>query len=354
MDPGLPAEDRVLTAALAAFGVDEDRYWELIFELEDRSDDDTFLMAAQLTGSNDPKSRAVGLDVLGRLGAVHDHPWKESTIPIAVAATADEDPAVIASAISALGHLNDKRGLEAILHRAAHPSVDIRRHVALAIAGPAGDPPDPRAVDVVIALMRDPDDFVRDWATFVLGTQFSTDGATIRRALWGCLDDEDPDVRGEALVGLARRHAPNVVDSVARELEADSCGRLVFEAAGFLKDEHLLDALALWSRSRPDDPDVVSACRECDPAFQDERLAAQVALLDELDNLASARPDSPAVAMYCETAATGWNDPFGSQVLIQIGSDDTRAWEVDSLLERAQRDPAGAAALAFTDWTGVD
>ena len=72
MDPGLPAEDLVLTAALAARDVDEDAYWELIFEPVDRSDEETFTLAERLTRSKDSRARSVGLDVLGRLGAVDD------------------------------------------------------------------------------------------------------------------------------------------------------------------------------------------------------------------------------------------------------------------------------------------
>jgi hypothetical protein len=290
---------------------------------------------------------------LAHLGAVHDHPWKDQSIPIAISAADHDNAELAAAAIAALGHLGDERGLDAILGRVADPSIEVRRAVVWAITEPAGDPPVPRAVDAVIALMDDEDDFVRDWATFVLGTQFNVDSSTIRQALWKRLDDADPEVRGEALVGLARRHAPGVVDSVERELAGDSCGRLVFEAAGLLKDQRLLDVLASWCRSRPDDPDVVSAYRECDPAFQAELLATHWTLLNELEHFASARPDSPAIAMYCEAPATGYVVAFESQVLIQIGTDDIRAWEADDLLERAEYDPAAAAALLFSDWIGT-
>lgn len=337
MDPGLPAEDLVLTAAFAARGIDEDAYWELIFELVDRSDEETFTSAERLTLSKDSRARSVGLDVLGRLGAVDDHPWKDATIPIAVAATTDHDANVVESAISALGHLGDERGLEAILKRVTDPRVEVRREVALAIAGPAGDPPDQRAVDAVIALMDDEDDFVREWATFVLGTQFCADDSRVRRALGTRLADEETHVRAEALVGLARRRVPGTFDAVRRELELDSCGRLVFEAAGYLGDGRLLGALTTWRDGRPDDVDVLNAWAACDPVVQAERIANHASLLDALETQTSELSDPPPVTMCCWLLET--------EVLLKIGTDDDRVWDVDQLLKRAQGIPLGPRRL---------
>ena len=54
--------------------------------------------------------------------------------------------------------------------------------------------------------MRNKD--LRDWATFGLGVQGSSDSFAIRDALLERLSDADQDVREEAMVGLGKRKNP--------------------------------------------------------------------------------------------------------------------------------------------------
>jgi HEAT repeat protein len=72
----------------------------------------------------------------------------------------------------------------------------------------------------LIHLTKDSCEVVRDGATFGLGSLTDKDSAAICSALLARLDDPDDIVRGEALVGLARRQDDRVIKPLLRELEA--------------------------------------------------------------------------------------------------------------------------------------
>ncbi|MFN0026836.1 MAG: hypothetical protein ACKV2O_06570 [Acidimicrobiales bacterium] len=159
--------------------------------------------------------------------------------------------------------------------------------LAVAMALPFGfldadrwlDPEDP----VVVALMGlsahdDPD--VRNWATFGLGTQVPVDGAAVRDCLAARLTDSHEDTRAEALGGLARRHAPGIVNHVRQALEAAAVGRLAVEAAALLRGPSLgatLAGLAEWW-----DVDVAlldTARQSCAPLAVEEEANLVAALV---------------------------------------------------------------------------
>lgn len=163
---------------------------------------------------------------------------------------------VTIAAVSALGHLGDERGLDAVLRHRRHPDDDIRFAVAGALPSIAGDPPSDKAVDALIELTSDSHSDVRDWATFGLGSQLGIDLPKVRDALVARLDDPDGDTAGEALVGLARCHDARVVDRLREWLERPDCGNLVVEAAASLGSPELLPALVRlkeqgWDRDDP-------------------------------------------------------------------------------------------------------
>jgi HEAT repeat protein len=95
------------------------------------------------------------------------------------------------------------------------------------------------------------EDSVRDWATFALGTQCDADGPEIRKALADRLRDTDDEVRGEAMVGLARRGDTTVIDCVAEALESPDPGQLIFDAADEILEKYpdesrISTAVAKW------------------------------------------------------------------------------------------------------------
>jgi HEAT repeat protein len=77
------------------------------------------------------------------------------------------------------------------------------------------------SIAALIQLMDDPDDNVRDWATFGLGTQCDVDSAEIRDALRKRLDDGYKEARDEAVWGLAQRKDPRGLKMLIDRLSAD-------------------------------------------------------------------------------------------------------------------------------------
>jgi len=120
----------------------------------------------------------------------------------------------MASILHALGSLNDLASIDAILPFRGHPDTEVRYAVVHALSGHD----DPRAICALIELSSDPDFAVRNWATFGLGSQTEADSSEIRDALLSRLGEEDAEIRGEALVGLANRGDPGVIEPLLREL----------------------------------------------------------------------------------------------------------------------------------------
>jgi HEAT repeat protein len=214
---------------------DSDGYWRVIRQLHGRPNRQAFERAAACCRSVRNSERLVGADVLAQLGSADDRgarPFTDKTVPLLRAMLTDEDTAVIAAAIHALAHhrqsvVDDHREL------ARHPSRDIREAVAHALTGHG----EAEVIALLLELTADVDDAVRDWATFAIGTQTDADTPQIRKALADRLTDSDEEVRGEALVGLARRRDRTVIESVIQALQSPNASRLVFDAA-----EELLSA----------------------------------------------------------------------------------------------------------------
>jgi len=132
------------------------------------------------------------------------------------------------SAIAALGHLDDRRAVPVIARFRSHSNAETRFAVACALGSFANEP---LSVEILLTLMTDTDDEVRDWATFGLGVLGSSDSAEIRGALAQRLDDLNVDVREEAMVGLAKRRDRRVLITLLRALEQFTMTDRVIEAA---------------------------------------------------------------------------------------------------------------------------
>ncbi len=123
-----------------------------------------------------------------------------------------------------------------------------------------------QAHGVLIELMRDTDDQVRDWATVALGTQCETDSPAIRDALADRLTDTDDDTRCEALVGLARRGDRRVLPDLQKELACESVSTLAIEAAALIGEPRLItELIALRERWNGDKDLLEQAIRACSP-----------------------------------------------------------------------------------------
>ena len=140
---------------------------------------------------------------------------------------------------------------------------DVRFSVACGLLGYA----EPTAVDALLELSVDADDEVRDWATFGIGSQIDLDTPEIRAALFARLEDANPDVQSEALVGLARRKDPRALPIIADHLQSSDLQLLDLDAAARFADPSLLPLLEQIELDPTDEEaakclaDAIQACR---------------------------------------------------------------------------------------------
>jgi HEAT repeat protein len=214
-----------------------------------RGGPEEFQAGLELLASTDPRERAAGADVLAQLGW-QDRTFLEESVDALLSALRDPEDSVVHSAIFALGHRASPRAIQALVAFVDNPSADFRYAVVHGLM-----PHDtPIVVDALVKLSRDADRDVRNWATFCLGSQFESDSPTLRAALRERLTDSDAEIRGEALLGLARRQDTSIAPLILRELEGEFHGDWAIEAAGLLGDPQFLPALRdLCERLRGED-----------------------------------------------------------------------------------------------------
>ncbi|WP_406057516.1 ankyrin repeat domain-containing protein [Streptomyces sp. NBC_01077] len=249
---GLHTSHEELAARALRCGDPElDDWTTAVAELAGRADEETFVAAAAWCAYRDPLRRALGARVLGalpgfapsavpvlrRLAAevVVAGPSRESSrdrglsgrrqVPSArepgrepaapgLAVVSAREP--VLSVVSALGECADPAAVPELLAAAGHPDAAVRRAVAGALAGivPAGHM---EALGVLLALSRDGDARVRDWATLALA-ELPDDTPLVREGLAERLGDTDPETAAEAARGLAIRQDPRAVDALASVL----------------------------------------------------------------------------------------------------------------------------------------
>jgi HEAT repeat protein len=151
----------------------------------------------------------------------------------------------------------DARGIAAL---SAHADPRVRYAVAFYLGGRD----DEAAESMLIALSADPDRDVRDWATFALGSLQTADSAALREALVVRLTDPDDEIRGEAILGLARRRDERAVSAVLAELRA-TASSLAIEAAGELAREIFLPELERLRPGNAGDSSLAEAIGRCRP-----------------------------------------------------------------------------------------
>jgi len=239
--------DELIAAALAEIVAadaegDDPEQWKpmtALNALQTRGGQDVFARAKALCQSSEPIERRLGASILGQLGA--PRPASLATAPFYAESVAillemlarEKNAATLGDIAIALGHRHDPRAIPLLIGLRDHPDAGVRFGVVFGLMAYE----DADAIKALIALSADEDDDVRDWATFALGSQIETDTPAIREALAARLTDANETVRGEALVGLARRHDPRVNKPLLSELTdllttpPDEWGTLPFEAA---------------------------------------------------------------------------------------------------------------------------
>ena len=197
-----------------------------------------FEIARELASDRDPARRSLAADILGQLG------WDERTcleesVDILLNLLDNSDSGVVAHAATALGFRNHPRAIPRLLRQL--PDTDAR--VRLGVVHGLSTHNDLDAVGGLIRLTVDDDRDVRDWATFGLGSLTDVDTPELREALLARMSEDDDEIRGEALIGLARCHHPNALSLVRDELSRPFAGDWPIEAAELLANTSLYPTL---------------------------------------------------------------------------------------------------------------
>jgi hypothetical protein len=203
-----------------------------------RGGPEEFAIAAEFALSDEAHKRRVAADILAQLGW-QERTFQDESVQILVGLLNDSDPSVLQAAAIACGHRHSALTVQRLVALAGHPSHNVRYGATYGLAGQD----DPRAINALIRLTKDSDRDVRDWSTFALGSQTEIDTNDLREALRDRLTDTDPEVRGEALVGLARRHDDRLKQAILDSLNGEFHGDWMLEAAEIVGDPDFVPAL---------------------------------------------------------------------------------------------------------------
>jgi HEAT repeat protein len=177
----------------------------------------------------------------------------------------DGNEDVVVAALYALGHLRVGAATD-LAAFANHVSAHVREAVAHALGGRD----DPAVLYTLTLLTADADTDVRNWATFSLGSLCQGDTPEVRDALAARLADEDAEVRGEGLVGLARRRDPRAVAAITAELQATDVSSFALEAAETMPSSEFIGPLRVLARSEPTEA-VLEALERCEATIDPSR-----------------------------------------------------------------------------------
>jgi HEAT repeat protein len=225
---------------------DPDASWEAISLLHRSGTREVLDAAVRLADSPGVRERVCAADILGQLGVPErTFPDESLMLLMGLLTPADDDEEVISAAAAALGHLHPslqpaQRAViaAALSELSTHDNEDVRFAVVHGLSGLD----EPQAVATLILLSDDDDPDVRNWATFGIGSLTSMDTDSVRDALAARLHDDFEEVRGEAMVGLARRQDERVRAPLTEALGAGG-SVLAVRAAGALRDRSLAPLL---------------------------------------------------------------------------------------------------------------
>lgn len=248
---------------------DED-LWIGINVLRGRPEEAVFSAAGAWCVSADAQERSLGASILGQLGhgVADGSPFGDRSVPLLRDLLNDRESSVLDSAISALGHLAPA-GVEwdadALRGASQHEDPKVRHSVAFAFCHGFCDRSEV-AVELMKLLCEDEDAEVRNWATFGLGVQSEVDDVEVRDLLRRRLAEDDMEIRGEALVALAKRREPGIEVVILEELSGSETTSFAIESAIAMPRAEFVEALAGFHQSDPEDADLNEAlrlCRDC-------------------------------------------------------------------------------------------
>ena len=275
-EPDLEAR---VTLAIATWSDEDEDAFDAAFAALPHTGDAGLALGQRLVASGDPMERALGARILGAV----INPDREHVSGVigllAPLIESEHDPLVLACAIRALSHTEDRDRAVASSRHAVHADAGVRLAVAQALSsGYNGEIEPEDYLPALLALSSDADDDVRDWACFGLGRIVDVDTPELRSALAARLDDPHEDTRSEAIVGLASRHDPRALPPLIAMLEAGSSLTLLVEAAAWIGDASLVPHLLDFAS----DDEVEAALDRCDPERRERRATRNSELVAAL------------------------------------------------------------------------
>lgn len=269
----------LIKAILASEDLDDT--WDLVQVLHCRGSKTEFAAALALCRSKKVKERVVGADILGQLGAA-DHTFLKESVDVLIELLSDKSDDVVSAVVVALGHRGEKRAAKHIIKLKNYPDCDIRENLAFALGLVSDDSPD--VIKTLIELSTDKNDDVRNWAVFGLGTQSDKDSSEIRQALVNRLEEEDSEIRGEALVGLAKRKYPEIDKFIIKEFHCEFVSELSLEAAELFANPKLYpELMKLGDFEDVDDDDFIEQLRKAREACKPSSAPSEAGA-NKLDN----------------------------------------------------------------------
>jgi HEAT repeat protein len=232
----------LVAAALACDRQDEageTMYWRHVGDIHKRGGEAEFECAKSLSLSSVAAERELGADILGQLAWGKPRPFDDESVTLLISALADPVETVVRSAAYALGHRRSARAIDPLIQLLPCASTPLRRAIVRGLSYHD----DRRATDGLIMLCGDVDDDVRDWASFGLAELCIIDYPELRAELHRQLSDPNPEIRGQAMIGLARRGDRTCFMPIWRELRGDFHGIWAVEAAAHLADPALVGHL---------------------------------------------------------------------------------------------------------------
>jgi hypothetical protein len=356
-DPVLVALlERATAEAIGASARESDDFWSTIGEaVESVPVDEVLAVAVTFCRSDVASMRATGAGLLAELGNLGSESADDTLGVLGSLLEREVSPDVIKIALHGVGLTGRTDGVPIVLPFASASDARVRLDATHALYSCAGDPPSRDAIDALIGLSNDPDDDVRDWSTFGLGTHIDADvdDEDVTGALVARLTDAYIDVREEAAVGLARRGDERAFEPVRVLLEADEVSALTVEAAGYLADERFLRPLVELGEWWEDDSDLLKrAIARCDPAARarfDERARSVVDLIEL--GFDESSPGATLDGLAIEPSTSELVTLLTAQWTTASGEEEEAEWEIETLFAHpeVQDDPARAAAGVLSD-----
>lgn len=203
--------------------------WDKISALRKRPSEELFVKCVELTKSNNPKIRTIGIDILAQLG-LRPRPYLKEALNIFFdLLNCETDPYVLMSLLYAIGHNNnelDNIQIDKICSFIQNENSLVKEGLVSALLGIENS----TAIETLIKLSSDKLNHIRNWATFGLGTQIERNNKEIREALWNRVNDKHQETKFEAILGLAIRKDNRINEIIRRELINGQFGTLLIEA----------------------------------------------------------------------------------------------------------------------------